>query len=58
MIHELKCPCCGIEFVEDEDYLSNNCPNKECNNIYYWDHCYDEENNEVFFEGYYWSKYK
>ena len=51
--HEMKCPLCKFEFKLDEDYQSGNCPN--CNeNYYYWDHVYDEESGDLFFEGYYW----
>ena len=53
--HEMKCPLCKFEFKLDEDYQSGNCPN--CNeNYYYWDHVYDEESGDLFFEGYYWNE--
>lgn len=54
-MHELICPGCNHQFIEEEDYEHKDCP--ECKNyLYYWDHVYDEIENEVYFEGYYWYK--
>lgn len=51
---EMECPNCKFKFNLDEDYLSGECEN--CHNAYYyWDHCYDEIENEIYFEGYYWD---
>ena len=54
---ELECPGCNHKFVEDDYYNQGDCPN--CNSYYYyWDHVYNEDENEVYFEGYYWEKLK
>ena len=53
-MHELKCPKCKHEFIIKHDYESGDCQNcKQAH--YYWDHVYDEESNEIYFEGYYWD---
>jgi uncharacterized protein YbaR (Trm112 family) len=53
-MQELKCPNCKHKFVIKNDYESGDCPN--CKHAYYyWDHVYDEESNEIYFEGYYWD---
>ena len=44
--HELICPAC-------DHHEFGTCP--VCEHTYYWDHVYDEESNECFFEGYYWD---
>ena len=52
--HQLECPNCHHKFTLQDDYLNGDC--EACQKAhYYWDHVYDEEEGETYFEGYHWD---